>query len=93
MKRAPYWVFAVFAASVLVTIGGVSLLPRPAPVAKPVAPAPVAQRWVLRITYTDDIWYYNAPDRCEVGRQAIEHNKDAVMDGMRRVVVCEYEIN
>ena len=51
-------------------------------------------RWVLRVKYVDDIWVYTKPDRCDVGRQAIEtRNADAIPDGMRRQVVCEYEVN
>lgn len=61
----------------------------PTPV--PDAPAPtVSYKWVLRITYVDDIWQYPAPDRCEIGRGAVESNPPVATD-MRRIVECVRE--
>ena len=47
-------------------------------------------KWVLRITYIDDLWEYPTPGRCAVHRQSVESNQPVKLD-MRRVVECVRE--
>lgn len=66
---------------------GLGLLVTSATLREPVGPP---YKWVLRITYVDDLWEYPDLGRCDIHRQSVESNQPVKLD-MRRVVECRRE--
>ena len=48
--------------------------------------------YLLKIDYTYIIEEFDAPDRCDIGRQFVENLRDNIPDGAVRTVKCE-EVN
>jgi hypothetical protein len=88
-NSSPRWGAAVkVSAAIIVFAVAVSFIDIPYRELPPM-PATFAPVYLLKIDYTYIIQEFDAPDRCDIGRQFVENLRDNIPDGAVRTVKCE----